>query len=125
MRFELSQRFFFEAAHTLRRDQASDRAGTSRRIHGHTYRAKVSVAGEPDAHTGMVVDLARLRAAIDTVREQLDHQLLDDVPGLGAATLENLCGFIHRALVSAGWRVASVEVKRDATGDSCRLVGDA
>ncbi len=125
MRFELSQRFFFEAAHTLRRDQAADLAGSSRRIHGHTYRAKVSVAGQPDAHTGMVVDLALLRTAIDTLRAQLDHQLLDDVPGLGPATLENLCGFIHRALAGAGWRVASVEVKRDATGDSCRLLGEA
>ena len=118
MNYELSQRFIFEAAHTLRREHEAD---SSRRIHGHTYRAQVTVGGVPDARSGMVVDLALLRQAIEQVRGQLDHRFLDDVQGLGAATLENLCRFIHDRIGRPDWRVVSVEVGRDATGDSCCL----
>ena len=40
--FELSQSFYFEAAHTLRRDlETAAEAAGSRRIHGHTYQAEV------------------------------------------------------------------------------------
>jgi len=38
MKFELSQQFYFEAAHTLHRE--IDQEGR-RRIHGHTYHARV------------------------------------------------------------------------------------
>lgn len=86
---ELSQRFHFDAAHTLRRTTETE---GSLRIHGHTYEAEVTVAGVPDTQSGMVVDLAELRREIARVREMLDHRLLDEVPGLGPATLENLCG---------------------------------
>lgn len=116
--YELSQRFFFEAAHTLRREHEAD---ASRRIHGHTYRAKVTVSGVPDPRSGMVVDLALLRQAIERVRDRLDHRLLDEVPGLGPATLENLCRFILGETETSGWRVVSVEVGREASGDSCCL----
>jgi 6-pyruvoyltetrahydropterin/6-carboxytetrahydropterin synthase len=118
MTYELSQRFFFEAAHTLRREHEAD---ASRRIHGHTYHARVTVSGAPDERTGMVVDLALLRQAIDRARQKLDHRLLDDVEGLGAATLENLCGFLRRELNDPAWSLVSVEVGRQASGDSCCL----
>ena len=118
MKYELTQRFFFEAAHTLRREHDAD---ASRRIHGHTYRARVTVGGVPDARSGMVVDLALLRLAIEQVRGELDHRLLDDVEGLGAATLENLCRFIHAQIQRSDWHVVSVEVGREASGDSCCL----
>jgi 6-pyruvoyltetrahydropterin/6-carboxytetrahydropterin synthase len=118
MNYELTQRFFFEAAHTLQRRHDAE---ASRRIHGHTYRARVTVGGPKDPETGMVVDLARLRAAIEATRAQLDHRLLDEVEGLGPATLENLCAFIHRSLRGPPWHVISVEVGREASGDSCLL----
>jgi 6-pyruvoyltetrahydropterin/6-carboxytetrahydropterin synthase len=124
MTYELTQRFFFEAAHTLQRASEIDGGAArdaSRRIHGHTYTARVTVGGEPAA-SGMVVDLALLRAQIERARALLDHRLLDDVPELGAPTLENLCAFIHRELARhSGWRIVSVEVGREASGDSCTL----
>lgn len=118
MSYELTQRFFFEAAHTLRRAHEAD---ASRRIHGHTYRAKVTVGGTPDVRSGMVVDLALLREAVERVKGRLDHRLLDEVEGLGPATLENLCRFIHEQVKAPDWRVLSVEVGREASGDSCCL----
>ena len=58
MRFTISQRFFFDAAHTLKREIEAE---GSRRIHGHTYHAEVWLAGERDPATGMVIDLGLLR----------------------------------------------------------------
>ncbi|MDI3380068.1 6-pyruvoyl tetrahydropterin synthase family protein [Xenophilus aerolatus] len=117
--FELSQRFFFDAAHTLRREYET--AG-SLRVHGHTYQAEVSVRGPRQADSGMVIDLAVLRAGVEAVRQTLDHHLLDEVPGLGAPTLENLCTYIATALRDRGLPLSAVRVWREASGDSCRLL---
>jgi len=116
--FEISQKFFFDAAHTLNREIEAD---SSRRIHGHTYYAEATVSGQPDPLTGMVVDLGFVRLAIEQLRPQLDHRMLDDVAGLGPATLENLCAFIWRALLPSLPQLSSVRVWRDSIGDSCTL----
>lgn len=113
--FELTQEFYFEAAHTLARQVEAE---SSRRIHGHTYHAEVSVAGEPDAN-GMVLDLAVLRDALQGVRAQLDHHFLDEVPGLGRPTLENLCRYIANALQPLLPNLQQVTVARRASGDRC------
>ena len=118
MRYEISQKFYFDAAHTLKRAIEAD---SSRRIHGHTYNAEVTLSGQPDARTGMVVDLALVRLAIEELRTQLDHRLLDEVEGLDPATLENLCGFIWRQLVPALPTLAAVRVWRESIGDGCTL----
>ncbi|MGC9560450.1 MAG: 6-pyruvoyl tetrahydropterin synthase family protein [Brachymonas sp.] len=122
MHYELSQSFFFEAAHTLRRklDDAAEVAG-SRRIHGHTYHAEICVRGAPEDDTGMVVDLAILRTHIAALRSQLDHHYLDEVPGLGQPTLENLCGYIAREIQARGVQPAKVRVWRPSSGDGCTL----
>ena len=129
MIFELSQDFTFEAAHTLQRAVPLTEYEPSMRIHGHSYLATVTVKGEKGA-SGMIerfslkkngrtpIDLFYLRAAIGRVRELLDHRLLDEIPNLGPATLENLCDFVASAL-SADFAVSSVTVRRPSTGDSC------
>ena len=118
MNYQISQTFFFDAAHTLKRDVESD---SSRRIHGHTYNAEITLSGVPDPATGMVLDLGSVRAAIDVLRPQLDHRMLDDVPGLGTATLVNLCAFIWRALALTLPGLTAVRVWRTGIGDSCTL----
>lgn len=117
--FELSQSFYFDAAHTLRRAVSPEEAAGSRRIHGHTYSAEVTLRGERQPDTGMVVDLAELRAVIETIRKQLDHHFLDEVPGLGPATLENLCVFIFDRVKGQLPQLVEVTVKRERSGDRC------
>ncbi|CAN1548861.1 COG0720 6-pyruvoyl-tetrahydropterin synthase [Burkholderiaceae bacterium] len=116
--FELSQRFYFEAAHTLSR--TIDAYG-SRQIHGHTYEAEITLTGKPDLTSGMVLDLAYLRLEIERVRALLDHQFLDDIADLGPATLENLCLFIKRQLIGAVPNLSCVTIERRASGDKCTL----
>ena len=55
MSYEVSQRFFFDAAHTLERDIERE---SSAGVHVHTYQAELAVAGEPDA-SGRVADTKR------------------------------------------------------------------
>lgn len=117
MKFEVSQRFFFDAAHTLKREIDT---ASSARIHGHTYHAEVTVAGDPDA-SGMVIDLGSLRQHLEGVRAALDHQFLDGVDGLGAPTLENLCLFIATQIRASFPSLSSVRVWRESMGDSCLL----
>jgi 6-pyruvoyltetrahydropterin/6-carboxytetrahydropterin synthase len=118
MQFTVSQSFFFDAAHTLNR---KIEAASSRRVHGHTYRAEVWLTGPRDPATGMVIDLGLLRQRLQEVREQLDHHMLDDVPGLAPPTLENLCLFIANAMGDLQPKLARVRVWRDALGDACTL----
>jgi 6-pyruvoyltetrahydropterin/6-carboxytetrahydropterin synthase len=116
--FELSQRFYFEAAHTLHR---SYEAEGSLRIHGHTYEAEVTIFGSPDPLTGMIVDVALLRNEIERVRSMLDHRLLDEVKDLGPATLENLTLFIRNQMETTFPNLTSVLVERRLSGDRCLL----
>jgi 6-pyruvoyltetrahydropterin/6-carboxytetrahydropterin synthase len=116
---ELSKQFRFEAAHTLPRLVAAE---GSRRIHGHSYRAEVTLRGAPDPRSGMLVDLGLVEEVLKEVRDALDHQFLDEVAGLGPPTLENLASFIVRLTLTALPSLHRVTVFRDSTGESCALV---
>jgi 6-pyruvoyltetrahydropterin/6-carboxytetrahydropterin synthase len=118
MNYELTQRFHFDAAHTLKRDIDTE---SSRRIHGHTYTAEVTIAGQPDPATGMLLDLGHLRKEVEGVRQRLDHRLLDEVQGLEAATLEGLCSFLWAELSVVFPGLSRIVVGRDASGDRCSL----
>lgn len=118
---DLSQRFFFDAAHTLHR---TIEAEGSLRIHGHTYEVEVTVRGGTDNESGMVLDLGYLRREIARVREMLDHRLLDEVTGLGPSTLENLCAFIRAQMENSVPGLCSVMVERRVSGDKCVLHWD-
>jgi 6-pyruvoyltetrahydropterin/6-carboxytetrahydropterin synthase len=117
--FEVCQRFYFDAAHHLNRKIEAE---GSRRIHGHTYHAEVAVRGPVDTATGMVMDIGLIRVEVAKVRELLDHHFLDEVPGLGIPTIENLCIFIEKTMRSNGLALSRVTVWRDAVGDRCNMV---
>lgn len=119
---ELSKQFRFEAAHTLAR--AID-AEPSRRIHGHSYRAEVTVRGVADAETGMLVDLGLFSRALAQARDGLDHRFLDEVADLGPATLENLSVWIWRKVSDVCPGLHKVTVYRDSEGDACSYFGPA
>lgn len=118
--FELSKQFRFDAAHTLNRVIETE---SSRRIHGHSYRAEVTVRGRPDPVTGMIVDLGLLERALKEAHEALDHRFLDEMNDLGPATMENLCAWIWRKLTPTIGNLARVAVYRDSSGDACFYYG--
>ncbi len=119
--FELSKQFRFDAAHTLDRIIQTE---SSRRIHGHSYRAEVTVRGRPDPVTGMVVDLGVLEASMEEARDALDHRFLDEIKDLGPATMENLSCWIWNRLKPVVTNLFRVSVYRDSSGEACSYWGE-
>jgi 6-pyruvoyltetrahydropterin/6-carboxytetrahydropterin synthase len=72
--------------------------------HGHNYVIEVSVEGEPDPLTGMVVDLKELKAVLQReIIEPFDHRFLNhEVPPFDRVvpTVENIAVEIWRRLES-------------------------
>ncbi|UUL82542.1 6-pyruvoyl trahydropterin synthase family protein [Sphingomonas qomolangmaensis] len=119
--FELSKQFRFDAAHTLDRLIETE---SSRRIHGHSYRAEVFLRGRPDPATGMIIDLGVLQRAIEDAHDALDHRFLDEIDDLGPATMENLSRWIWDRLRPTLANLHRVSVYRDSSGDACSYWGE-
>ncbi|HEY6257997.1 MAG TPA: 6-carboxytetrahydropterin synthase [Xanthobacteraceae bacterium] len=113
--WELTKSFRFEAAHAV---AGTTRGPASEEIHGHSYRAEVTIRGAPDPASGMIVDLGLLEQRLEAIRGQLDHKLLNRINALGPPTLEHLARFIFDDLQAAG-DVTRVTVFRDSCGESC------
>ena len=85
---ELTRIYHFSAGHRLENPDLSAEEnaalyGPCHRPHGHNYYLEVTVAGRPDARTGMAVDLGRLDAVVNrSLLERVDHQTLEAVPEL-------------------------------------------
>lgn len=118
--YELSKQFRFDAAHTLERVIETE---SSRRIHGHSYRAEVVVRGRPDPASGMIVDLGLFDRALAEAREMLDHCFLDEMNDLGPGTMENLSAWIWRKVEPVCPGLHRVTIYRDSSGDTCTYFG--
>ena len=114
MAVEITQQFTFDAAHRL-----GAGAQENRRLHGHSFYVDVTLKGEPDAKTGFLRDFGELDVVLKSVRELLDHRLLNEVEGLGAPTLENLARFIYSEVRAKLPEVARVKIARPSYGQSC------
>ena len=91
MEAELIRTFWFEAAHNLPNAPEGHKC---RRMHGHTYRLDVHVTGPVDAHAGWVVDFGQIKEIVGGVVDRLDHQVLNDLPGLANCTSELLAKYV-------------------------------
>jgi 6-pyruvoyltetrahydropterin/6-carboxytetrahydropterin synthase len=80
------------------------------RLHGHTFGIRLTVRGAIDPETGWVLDFADLARSWAPIRDALDHQVLNEVPGLENPTSEQLAVWIWRALQGALPGLAAVEV---------------
>ena len=116
-RFLIVKEFGFEAAHAFGHNPAGHE---NTRVHGHSFRVEVALAGEPDPATGCVVDFEILTAALNGVRDKLDHRFLNDLPDLGIPSLENLAKWIAGQLGGDFPALRSVTVRRPSLGESCR-----
>ena len=77
----------FSASLRYARSELSDQAnaelfGSAARHHGHNYRLEVTLRGEPDPLTGMVMDLKELQQVLDDeIMVRFDHRDLNfDTP---------------------------------------------
>lgn len=87
--------FQIEAAHRLPHVPEGHKCA---RLHGHSFRIEVHVAGTPDPRSGWVMDFADVKAAFAPLFEQLDHHYLNDIEGLDNPTSEVLARWIFQHL---------------------------
>src|SRR6267154_6283121 len=85
MKMELRKSFQFEAAHLL---PLLPKAHKCRRLHGHSFKVEIVVAGECDQKLGWLMDYADISAAFKPVWQKLDHNYLNKIPGLENPTSE-------------------------------------
>ncbi len=113
----------FDAAHFL--DQTDIGPSASKdvrpyaRMHGHSFKLDVEIAGEPDPQIGWVVDFGDVADALEDLRERLDHRLLNEVEGLEKPTLENICQWVANRLKPVFPGLVQVRVSRPSNGEMC------
>lgn len=137
MAFHLTRRVSFAAAHRYRIPDWTDERNAKvfglcarPNYHGHTYVCDVTVRGELDETTGMIVDLAQVdRVLAAEVRDRFDHRNINlDIPefadGRLVPTGENLARFIFERVQRALGTAATVTAVTIAEDDSLRVTYD-
>ena len=90
---EIFKAFTFEAAHRLPNLPKEHKCF---RLHGHTFRCEVHVAGPLDAQRGWIIDFSEISDAMRPILDQLDHTYLNEIEGLANPTSENIARWIWR-----------------------------
>jgi len=105
----ITRKVEFSASHTCRNPRLSDEenhrlygAAANPHGHGHNYVVEVSLRGQPDPVTGMVLDLKELKEILTReIVEPYDHRFLNyEVPPFDreVPTTENIARDIWRRL---------------------------
>ncbi len=92
---EIFKEFTFEAAHLLPNVPPEHKC---RRLHGHSFRARIHVEGDLDPSLGWVADFADVREAFEPIWAALDHRYLNEIEGLENPTSEVIAKWIWTRL---------------------------
>jgi len=114
--------FTFEAGHFL---PSAPSGHPNSRLHGHSFLVRVSVDGEPDPESGLIVPFEDFAARLSGLKDRLDHRLLNDVAGLQTPTLERIAAWIWRELAPVLPGLAEVQVSRPTCREGCIYSGPA
>ena len=87
----LSKDFTFDAAHNLVHYH-----GKCERLHGHTYKLRVVLEGQPDSE-GMIMDFIELKAIVkERAVSRLDHAYINDI--IPQPSAENIALWVWREI---------------------------
>ncbi len=104
----ISKEFTFDSAHFLK-----EYKGKCERLHGHTYRLRVTVEG-PIQKNGLVMDFHKIKDVVEAqVLEHLDHHNLNEV--IDQPSAENICVWIWGRLQKKIPQLAEIRVWETAT----------
>jgi len=81
---KIAREFTFDSAHFLK-----DYKGKCENMHGHTYRIRVVIEGEPKEN-GLVMDFTDIKKVVnEKIIDKWDHATINDT--LEHASVENMC----------------------------------
>ena len=92
---ELRKTFQIEAAHRLPNVPTGHKCA---RLHGHSWSIEVAIEGPVGEDTGWVMDFADLKAAFQPIHDRIDHNYLNEIPGLENPTSERLAVWLWNEL---------------------------
>jgi len=105
---EIYKDFRFEAAHLLPRAPDGHKC---KRLHGHSFKVRIWISGAVDPNRGWIMDLGEIKNKSEPIIDELDHQFLNELPGLENPTSENIAKWLWvriKALIS---ELSCVEVQ--------------
>lgn len=92
MKFELRQQFQIESARFL---PHLPEGHPCRRMHGHSFKIILTLQGDLNPKIGWVRDYHEIEMTMKPLLQQLDHRVLNEVPGLENPTSELLAVWIY------------------------------
>ncbi|HLV67601.1 MAG TPA: 6-carboxytetrahydropterin synthase QueD [Polyangiaceae bacterium] len=95
MNVRLFRELRFEAAHRLPRVPPGHKCA---RLHGHSFKIELSVYGPVNPDTGWLIDFGEIDRLWKPIHDVLDHNYLNEVPGLENPTSENLARWLWERL---------------------------
>jgi 6-pyruvoyltetrahydropterin/6-carboxytetrahydropterin synthase len=127
----ITKEFSFHAAHRLHLPNLSAEEnariyGNCAKLHGHTYRLQVSLAGKPD-ETGMILHFGALKRIVEQeILHRYDHADLSDLdeyrhlPATAENMAEHIFRTLDRALASERFKLQQIVVFETATAWASR-----
>jgi 6-pyruvoyltetrahydropterin/6-carboxytetrahydropterin synthase len=109
---EIFKEFTIEAAHRLPHVPPGHKCG---RLHGHSFRIQIHVRGPINAESGWIVDFADIKAAFKPIEEQIDHNYLNEIPGLENPTSENIALWLWQKLHTTLPQLCRIVVQETCT----------
>lgn len=109
---EIWKEFGFESAHRLPHVPDGHKCG---RLHGHSFKIRLTLRGDPGERTGWIMDFADLKEAWKPLHEVLDHRYLNEIPGLENPTSEVLARWIWERMAPVLPQLSSVSVRETCT----------
>ena len=116
--FEIEKDFQFEAAHYFGHADAND---LFKKVHGHSFKGKVTLQGDPQDDKGWIRDLWKIEQIINETIAPLDHTLLNEVEGLSVPSLEQIAQWVFERLDPKLPGLTCVEVGRPSCGERARV----
>ena len=92
---ELCREYRFESAHRLPLVPPGHRCA---RLHGHSYKVEIIIAGPVNEQTGWLIDFYEMDSIVTPLIEALDHRTLNDIEELENPTCERLCHWLWKRL---------------------------
>ena len=109
---EIFREFTFEAAHRLPNVPEGHKCS---RLHGHSYRVAIHVAGPVDERLGWVMDFGDIKNVVSPVIERLDHYYLNEIVGLANPTSERLAEWLWTQIAGPLPTLSAITVRETCT----------
>ncbi|MEK6774015.1 MAG: 6-pyruvoyl tetrahydropterin synthase family protein [Bdellovibrionota bacterium] len=114
MKIELKQQFQIESARFL---PHLDKNHPCSRTHGHSFVIWLTLQGPLQMPQGWLIDYNEIQIKMKPILEQIDHRLLNEVPGLENPTTENLCIWLYQKAQKVLPQVTRISIRETSSSE--------